>query len=328
MASARRAALTAAEERVSRMFPHPLLWGGLGLVIAADTALAWWLGIRVVIDDKARLMLMLIAGLAGLSLLLNRRGMDKAAVMFAAVAFFGLFGLAGSTLNYLTVALGRPLIDAKLAAIDAWLGFDWMGYFAFTGAHPMWGQLLSWAYQSFFALFPLTLVWLIITGRTARLRMFAFLYVFTALACVLIGGAFPALGAFAHYQPAPELHAQVPLAGEGPYLAQMIGFHGGTMKELVLSKLEGIVTFPSFHTVMALMFAWAFRGTILQWPMYAWSALTIASTPVIGHHYAIDIIGGVAVFALVLWALKRLEPARAGMAAAHPGRRRLPQPAE
>jgi len=55
---------------------------------------------------------------------------------------------------------------------------------------------------------------------------------------------------------------------------------------------------------MALLFPWALRGTLLHWPAWIVAVLTIAATPVFGHHYIADIIAGVIVFYAVVWAMR------------------------
>jgi membrane-associated phospholipid phosphatase len=67
----------------------------------------------------------------------------------------------------------------------------------------------------------------------------------------------------------------------------------GSLRHLELLKLAGIVTFPSFHTASAVLFAWAFAPVRLFGPMaLVTNALMIASTPVVGGHYLIDVVAG------------------------------------
>jgi hypothetical protein len=67
------------------------------------------------------------------------------------------------------------------------------------------------------------------------------------------------------------------------------------LRHLELFNLAGIVSFPSFHAASALLSMWAL------WPvwgirsaMVGINALTIVAAPVIGAHYIIAMIGGVA----------------------------------
>jgi membrane-associated phospholipid phosphatase len=80
---------------------------------------------------------------------------------------------------------------------------------------------------------------------------------------------------------------------------------------LLLSDLPGLTTFPSFHTAMGLIVIWCARGSRLLFaPMLALNALMIASTPVFGSHYFIDILAGAALAAAAVLLLRRLDRGR------------------
>jgi membrane-associated phospholipid phosphatase len=70
----------------------------------------------------------------------------------------------------------------------------------------------------------------------------------------------------------------------------------GRLRVLDLFGLAGIVTFPSFHATSAALYAWAL------WPV-RWfrpiailaNAAMLASTPIDGGHYFVDLVAGIAV---------------------------------
>ena len=58
----------------------------------------------------------------------------------------------------------------------------------------------------------------------------------------------------------------------------------GTFRSIPLDNLEGLITFPSFHTAGAIMFIWALRKVpYVRWPAIALNAALIASTPIDGR---------------------------------------------
>ena len=58
-------------------------------------------------------------------------------------------------------------------------------------------------------------------------------------------------------------------------------------------QYAGIVSFPSFHTVMAVQFAYAYRSLRLVFPTaIGLNALMIVSVPYAGDHYFIDVLAG------------------------------------
>jgi membrane-associated phospholipid phosphatase len=72
----------------------------------------------------------------------------------------------------------------------------------------------------------------------------------------------------------------------------------GVAPHVPIARLDGIVVFPSYHTIAALVFIYAFRrsGWISGVALLLNLAL-LAAVPVFGNHYLADMIGGAAVAA-------------------------------
>ena len=94
----------------------------------------------------------------------------------------------------------------------------------------------------------------------------------------------------------------------------------GTLSRIGIGSLAGLITFPSFHSVSALLFVWAsWPARRLRAPMVAINLTMLAATPIEGSHYLVDVIGGamvalLSVLSLRLW-LRRanaVAPAIAG----------------
>ena len=71
-------------------------------------------------------------------------------------------------------------------------------------------------------------------------------------------------------------------------------------------QIEGLISFPSFHTICGVLFSWAvWPVRRLRWWVVALNALLIAAVPIEGAHYFVDAIGGavVAVFAVCVTGL-------------------------
>ena len=63
-----------------------------------------------------------------------------------------------------------------------------------------------------------------------------------------------------------------------------------------LDDLEGLVAFPSFHTAAGLLYIWAFWPLrLLRWPAIVVNCAMIATTPLGGAHYVIDLLAGAVV---------------------------------
>ena len=57
--------------------------------------------------------------------------------------------------------------------------------------------------------------------------------------------------------------------------------------------MEGIVTMPSYHTVMAVLFTYAFRRTgLIGYGIATLNLVMLLSIPPIGGHYLVDMLAG------------------------------------
>ena len=62
------------------------------------------------------------------------------------------------------------------------------------------------------------------------------------------------------------------------------------------ATIEGLITFPSFHTALAVVTAWAFWGTrYIAGPTLVLNLTVIASTVPVGGHYFVDVFAGAAI---------------------------------
>jgi membrane-associated phospholipid phosphatase len=124
------------------------------------------------------------------------------------------------------------------------------------------------------------------------LRLFAFLYCICALEVIVMSAVFPAVGAFDFYLPGTRVAAIVYDHAVGPqHLAHFYGLRDGSMRLIPLATSQGLVSFPSFHTVLAVLFSWALARTrYIAWPILALNATVMVSTLSIGGHYLFDVI--------------------------------------
>jgi membrane-associated phospholipid phosphatase len=73
-------------------------------------------------------------------------------------------------------------------------------------------------------------------------------------------------------------------------------FYSGNDAVLRLSDMGGVVAFPSFHTVLALLVTQALAGTRWRVPAMFWTAGIILSAIPMGGHYVVDLAAG-----FVIW---------------------------
>jgi membrane-associated phospholipid phosphatase len=116
--------------------------------------------------------------------------------------------------------------------------------------------------------------------------------------------------------------AIIPVAQE-THLPIFHGLRDGTFRALTAMTAEGIITFPSFHAALAVIFAVALWPVpiLLRWIGLALNILMIASTPIDGGHYFIDVIAGIAIGTFCVIAVRSSFLGRGG-----PPRIRLAKP--
>ena len=130
----------------------------------------------------------------------------------------------------------------------------------------------------------------------ARAREFIETFLITAVICIVIGAAFPAKAAVIFL--IPDLSIFEPLGWvPGAYHISYMDMLRTSNGPVILdpNRLPGLVTFPSFHTASGILIISACRKTWVYVPAWIYSITMIAATPVLGGHYFVDLIAGMAV---------------------------------
>lgn len=215
-------------------------------------------------------------------------------VIFAQVCWVAL-----TVLNYATMSTAFPYADEMLSRWDAFLGFDWTSYFEAVRTSRMVG-LLEVSYVAIGTASMLTFGLLMASSDPRRARYFLETTLVSGFVCTVIGMFLPARGSVATY-----LGETADFAGfsnpPGLYFVDALSqLRGDAMVVLNPDQMPGLVSFPSFHTAAGVIIVVSFWRTRLFWPAFAFSALMIAATPVLGGHYLVDLLSGAAVALAVL----------------------------
>lgn len=248
-----------------------------------------------------------VAGLVGLVALLLWRFdhehpvASRLILLASGLAFLILAWDVIRLLNHTSMALAWPLADSLLARWDAALGLDWQAYFNWVGTSPVWRWLLAKSYTSLTFLSLLVYVLMCLFSNLRRSVYFLETFTFTAVFCTLVGSLFPARAAVDFYLgPVADLSA-FPMEPGLYHLSSLERLRSGAPVELVLGNLPGLVTFPSFHTAAGLLMVAATWRSWLVAPTGVYAAVMVASTPVYGGHYFIDLLAGAAVALFIAW---------------------------
>jgi membrane-associated phospholipid phosphatase len=225
---------------------------------------------------------------------------------FTALAMIGTVAAMapGSMLfSYTAIAASAPFptIDAKLAAIDAAMGFDWITALAFVGKSPFITSVLEFFYHKTIIGLLYVLLFLWVAGRYDRLIEYFWLFTLCAFAANVISIFLPAAGAFVLHAPGDEIRGAVPASSGVWHLAHFNALRDGTFSVFDPYMAEGLITFPSFHTASAVLIALALRGYgLITAVASVVAALIVASTVPIGGHHLIDVVAGTALVFVLL----------------------------
>lgn len=242
--------------------------------------------------------------------MLSRRiGQPKLGAALEGTALLYGQGLATLLLLFPLAALSAPYADATLARWDAALGLDWPRFLDWCVPYA---KPLIIAYKSF-AWQPLVVVAaLVATDKLDRLWLLTCATAIAGLVTSALFPFFPGEGVFLYYginlNDYPSFKV-IPTWTFTPVLENLR--NGGRIIDR--SMFTGLVSFPSYHAVIAVQLAWAtWQVRWLRWPMVLLNALVLFATPVIGAHYFVDVIGGAVVAAISIiaanWLCKRNAP--------------------
>lgn len=231
--------------------------------------------------------------------------------------------------SYLPASLNFPLTDDALARADLLIGFNWLEAVHWFVELPAWVSIYSSKlYNSTHMVMLIVAGFLIFSGRHRQLDEYLALFILTGLITCAISGIMPAATALDYFKPdAQTLERLSPIVGAG-YMDDFHALRNGSLRQLKLLGVQGIVSFPSFHTVLAILLIYVMRGTGIFFVIsLLWNVGIIITTPFDGAHYLVDVIGGLVVIMAAIYFIRWLEPWLASTYAKNPMEPRLvPQP--
>jgi hypothetical protein len=223
------------------------------------------------------------------------------------------FASVAAPLSYIGASAAFPLWDSSLAALDHRMGLEWTAWLAAMNAAPLLHAILAAAYASFAVQTTAVVIILAIAGHALRLRIFVLSFMLLTLVTIAISAVMPAQGVWGYlHLSALDSPVIVPITRDLP-LPAFFGLRDGTLRQLVAEGAEGIISFPSLHAALGLLFAlalWPVR--YVGWIAVLLNLAMIAATPVDGSHYFSDVVAGLTLAALS-WIAVRHIFARIGL---------------
>lgn len=271
-----------------------LLNRGFLLCLFALVLLAAWFLTPLSISPRSQLIcIALILGILWAERVLSQRESERAATIMFGISIVLIVGWTAAAIHFAAMSLSPPEIDATLYAIDRALGLDWFALAAWLAQHPTLDLILGIAYAS---LLPQIIIVIVLLSRKDHkndLNIFLSAYAMTLLGSAVIGALFPAHAMCRWSDSVAATYPEMLDRAACAFLPVYDGLRNGTLTEIDVIHIDGLITFPSFHTTAAILLAWAVRKLPVIGPCFAvLNLLMIAATPTFGGHYFIDIAAG------------------------------------
>ncbi|MGY3490208.1 membrane-associated phospholipid phosphatase [Bradyrhizobium sp. USDA 4011] len=277
---------------------HTAMWIVIASIVAIDAIWSFYSDITISIGWAVPSVTLVLV--AASSALTAWRPNKRLASFLLTFAQYVAFANAAGVLSYLAAACGFPLVDDALASVDQKIGFDWLAVFNWTSLeHPLVGKILNIVYWSLAPQLAILAANLSASGRLYQMRLLSWLVAVSLLIIMPLSLILPAEGAWAHYG--------VSHLTSGFYLPDFRAIRSGAMQVIDLSRITGIIQFPSFHAAMGLILILSSWRTPL-FPLYLpLNIAMIFSAITAGGHYLIDIVFGLATAVATVFILRKVK---------------------
>jgi|HubBroStandDraft_6_1064221.scaffolds.fasta_scaffold139486_1 membrane-associated phospholipid phosphatase len=291
-----RAESTRHHSRLSQLGPdakfHLRMALLVGLMLSISVVGCRLASIHVQIDGRVIALLAVFAMVAPLPLYWHEKG--RAILRESTLVLpWELIVIAAVPFPVLIAArCGMPLQDALLGRIDQSLGVSVPSIMVWASHHWL-GTLINGTYPQVMPFLVVAALLPPIVGKTRAAREFLLANLIAFAIGLPLFALIPAVAPWYYYHLVPPLDQAIcwdmlrELRLPGPYV-----FHG---------QAVGLVCFPSFHVIWAILCAaalWGFRP--IRIPVALLTLLIILSTLTTGWHYFVDVIAGVVIAVLAM----------------------------
>jgi hypothetical protein len=293
-------------------FPIPrILFCIAAVLIAVDVV--WGIGGRFSVDVAGYALPAIFSLLlfAGGRFYQTKRTDQGLAAMLLGTSFLCAFSAAASLLNYMLLTVAGPRIDFLLTAVDHSMGFDWVQAMTVMSHHPILNKVFFVAYATTLPQIAALVIMLSLSGRHEEVYRFCLAVAVGALIAIGIWAIVPSLGAKSIYALPGSMEHRMALEVTTDYGRALVNLLHHGPGYITPKDVRGLIAFPSYHAVLALLLIWYARGIAwLRWPALILNLVVLVSAPIQGGHHLIDIFGGSAVAVLAVLLVGKAEAIR------------------
>ncbi|WP_081894886.1 MULTISPECIES: phosphatase PAP2 family protein [Burkholderia] len=218
---------------------------------------------------------------------------DLALAIFCLLTI-AVYGQAAAIASYVAAALGRPAVQDVLLGWERSVGFDWLKTYRWIGEYKRLQPILRIAYGSAFIQMIVYCFLFGLLRRRQELCEMMLIFVVSLLIVLPVAALYPAASPFAHFG--------ITDPGTVSQVTDFYHVRRGELKVIDPFAVQGIVSMPSFHAVLALMLIYVVRNfRVLLGVSLGLNGLMLVSTFSVGGHYLADIGAGVMVGIATIW---------------------------
>lgn len=227
----------------------------------------------------------------------DRRGHHRVADALGTVAIAALGGMTCGAVAMLELRLHFPVADGMLRSFDHALGVDGIAIVEALLRQGRWiFAIMAPAYNYTLHIFFGGLFLLALFGDRLEAWRAAFCFVGTLLTTCLIAIFVPAkgIGVWA----SDDLFARLPERAMRNFWPHFDDFYFGDHPVLRLQVIDGVISFPSFHSVVGFLTLAMWRKNMVTLVASgSWLIFMLLAIFPGGGHYFVDLLGGFAVWA-------------------------------
>lgn len=212
--------------------------------------------------------------------------------------FFITMSLIALATNAVQLTPFNP-IDRYIASLEARLHIDMVGILLWTNHYIQFKHILSYIYDSLALQMTFIPLLVIALGRFQVLKEYYFMLLLTTLIGFIFYYFFPTTG------PASIIHSSL---FSNDQIAT--GFKFKQIHDHIIpTTIEGgLIALPSFHTIWALLCVYLLKEWMIPFILLSIiNLLLIASCVLLGWHYLIDVVAGIALTLLCLLIMNRIK---------------------
>lgn len=250
---------------------------------------------------------MLLALVIGAALLARRHRLPRLATALEASALALAASMLAGCLSLVLAPLALPYRDGALAAADAWLlpFASWPAMVRALAPHDRLVAAMCEVYSSLLWQPFLLIVLLSVAARERVAWRFLHAWCLALAVCLAVFALVPAVAAYRHYGITAAAVPSLSVSTGWRPAAILDDLRSGALRQIASGGMAGLITFPSFHAAGATLLAWGFRRVpIVGWAFVMLDAAMILTIPMVGSHYFVDVLAGIATAALALRATR------------------------